>query len=811
MKKFLSLVLALVMTMSLVTISAGAKDFTDADKVTYTEAVDVISAVKVVDGYTDGAFNPQINLNRGQAAKIICNMILGPTTAAALSADAAPFSDVPANHWAAGYIAYCAQQGIISGYTDGTFRPTGTLTGYQFMKMLLGALGYDKTVEGYDGANWSINVAKQALAIGLDKGNDEFNGKKPVTREEACLYAFNAMKAVMVDYSSKVEVNTGDSVVTISGGRYDVKNTVDEDKETVKGDGLMQFAEKYFSKLVLTEKVDEADVSDDFMRPAHTWTYKKDEVGTYTDTPDVIYTEETELGTIYADLGLSKKLDDVTVYEDGVYDSTVSLTRGDEDNKLGDNGVVIEVYKDSKVIVMVNTFVGEIASVEEATKKADAYVVVAPKADGETLDKDTFETEDFEEDDIVLYTYSKKDGVEGIKSLALAETVEGEVEAYKLGKSFTMGGETYKYSANGVSTIAKSDIGCDIVAYVDEYGYVILVEDSEINTANYALVLKAGVDSARGGEDKWAKLLYTDGTTEMVTTDKIYGTDGNLEKAADTNLVGYWVTFKTNSKDKVVLTKAVGDNQKLVADTALYVENNKTAVKDVKGGNTKFYANTNTIFIVYNEKSEEYEVFTGIKEVPSIDSSKADFAVLTKADAKYAFLVYVSAAGKDISTATNKTIFLRGASSKLEETKDMSYYMFDAVVNGEITEVALDASDDKTVEVINKLCKKDNVLLTTYAKDTDDLYTVDSADIVTGTDGANAVTDVEKVSGSVVILGGNRYVLADDCAIYKISAAGKLTASSITALRTAGSTYYAQVSYTLNTDGEVNAIYFELK
>ena len=55
MKKFLSLVLALVMTMSLVTVSAGAKDFTDSSKITYKEAVDVMSAVKVIDGYTDGS------------------------------------------------------------------------------------------------------------------------------------------------------------------------------------------------------------------------------------------------------------------------------------------------------------------------------------------------------------------------------------------------------------------------------------------------------------------------------------------------------------------------------------------------------------------------------------------------------------------------------------------------------------------------------------------------------------------------------------------------------------------------------------
>ena len=90
MKKFLSLVLALVMTMSLVTVSAGAKDFTDASKITYDEAVAVMSAAKVIDGYAEGDFRPTNTLTRGAAAKIICNLILGPTTASALVADAAP-------------------------------------------------------------------------------------------------------------------------------------------------------------------------------------------------------------------------------------------------------------------------------------------------------------------------------------------------------------------------------------------------------------------------------------------------------------------------------------------------------------------------------------------------------------------------------------------------------------------------------------------------------------------------------------------------------------------------------------------------
>ena len=68
MKKFLSLVLALVMTMSLVTVSAGDKDFTDDSKINYAEAVDVMSTLGVVGGYADGSFNPSATLSWGQCS-----------------------------------------------------------------------------------------------------------------------------------------------------------------------------------------------------------------------------------------------------------------------------------------------------------------------------------------------------------------------------------------------------------------------------------------------------------------------------------------------------------------------------------------------------------------------------------------------------------------------------------------------------------------------------------------------------------------------------------------------------------------------
>ena len=277
MKKFLSLVLALAMTLSLVTISAGAKDFADSDELSgeqYEEAVNVMSEMGIIDGYAGGNFQPQGTLTRGAAAKIIACMMLGKTTAEALGTQAAPFKDVPAGSTFAGYIAYCVESGLIDGYADGTFRPQNTLTGFAFLKMLLTALGYDSTIEGYTGTNWTVNVAGRATQIGLTAGNEDFVGSRAATREEACLYAVNALQATLVEYENKgQEITVSDgTVITVrpSAPTYVTSNiagaatSIDDTYDNTRQDYTVEFAEKYQPDLKLVPTVD------DFDRPAHT-------------------------------------------------------------------------------------------------------------------------------------------------------------------------------------------------------------------------------------------------------------------------------------------------------------------------------------------------------------------------------------------------------------------------------------------------------------------------------------------------------------------------------------------------------------
>ena len=513
MKKFLSLVLALVMTMSLVTVSAGAKDFTDNSKITYDEAVAVMSAAKVIDGYAEGDFRPTNTLTRGAAAKIICNLILGPTTASALVADAAPYKDVPTNHTFAGYIAYCQKEGIISGYADGTFKPAATLTGYAFMKMLLGALGYDSAIEGYTGANWSIAVAKQAINAGLNNSlKGSFNGVKAVTREEACLYAFNTLKATMVEYDNRIVVGEGSSAVAISGVRKDLtwnKGTLNDGK--IKKDGYVQFGEQYFEKLVRT------DDTDDFGRPTNNWTYDKKDIGNYvnTDLLTASYTAKVKGGDVYSDIGSNACDFALTYWVDGVkLDKKALSAEADKLVKKNDDtmnstgkGVLTEIYVDTDAeettVVVINTYLAEVAA-DYNTKTEDVRLnvytgVKAAAKNGETpttiSTTYTVESEDVDgleklkEDDMVLVTIAKGDvmtvtPVETVKDVAITSYSTDYADAdkkdeYKLTK-LTAGGNKYETAKKAFEDAEVlydynveqlDDATFDL--YLDPYGYVI--------------------------------------------------------------------------------------------------------------------------------------------------------------------------------------------------------------------------------------------------------------------------------------------------------------------------------------------------
>ena len=815
MKKFLSLVLALVMTMSLVTVSAGAKDFTDSSKIQYKEAIDVMSAVKVIDGYADGAFNPANTLTRGAAAKIICNLILGPTTASALVADAAPYKDVPTSNVFAGYIAYCQKTGIISGYADGTFRPAGTLTGYAFMKMLLGALGYDATIEGYIGNNWSINVAKRALSIGL--ANDlvgDFNGVKAVTREEACLYGFNTLKATMVEYDSTTNITVGGASVVIAGSKAkDVTCDIGVGADrNIKVDGKVQFAEKYFDKL----KKNVAAAEDEFGRPATVWTLKAEEIGTYAKTPDATYTKSVSLGDIYKDLGMTTKDTAATLYVNGAdaaQQTTVTVSKGndtklkDVNSKIGD-GTLVEAYLNDDNnhvdIVAISVYAGEIQKVAKATSKKDAYVVVNKLSDaaisGFTTDgHNEFETTEFAEDDMVLFTYSESD--HSIQTVAKMESVEGKLTAREIGKSLTVNDTAYKYAKNvyfdGFDEGTMNNKSSYTI-YLDANGYVLAVKETEFAVSDYALVVDT--TGTAGWNGNKAKLVLTDGSEKTVTTDKDY--DGTI---AD----GEIVTISVN-KDGEYKLKAVSGDVELHTDSSFTVRKNKAAVTTAEG--TK-YADSKTVFVV-KDGTNDYKVYTGIKNAPSITAASGNKVAYYCKDGDVLSIVFVQAAANAVTESSKDVVFVAGKSvSKLiVDVDDHEYYRYNAVVNGEITTVKVEDTATtaglvpgaNTNAIFNSISVKDGMITNSTQYAGDGVNTIKAESYAFG---------LKKLSGEYTVgiyTGANntgliRMTLAQDVKVYLVNTDGDITAGSVSSIVT---DYNDAVLYTID-DGEITNLFIQ--
>ena len=826
MKKFLALVLALVMTMSLVTISAGAEDFTDDASITYEEAVDVMTACGVVGGYADGSFNPLGTLTRGAAAKIICNMILGPTEAGALATVEAPFTDVPADHVFAGYIAYCVSEGIVSGYTDGTFRPAGTLTGYAFWKMLLGALGYEAGAEGYTGANYAINVAKRGLNIDLDAGlKGAFVGAKALTREEACLYAFNTMKAQMVEYDNSSSITIGDIVISNNSkaeGRWDDSR---EEDPTL-------FREEYFEKLTEGTANDEA-----FGRPSVSWKYDGKKIGTYAKSPILTYTDIVKEKDLFDDLGvdgytgasskyalITKATEDgkgaftasqtegvytvvAGVFSEAVAGETAVIAKGENSNIAGTGkGTITEVYETANdnefQLVFINEFITKVNSI----KKADDAKDLGRRISTSLGD---FETDDFAKDDYVLVTVAN----DVIKSAVAVEKLEDvAVTSYKA-DSVTIDGVTYKYS-NRADTIADKGsytltAGNTYTFYLDSCGNIIKGEVYTATSTDYYKVLAVSTKKDDGfGDDAYYNYKVVDMTGAVSTVKAMAGAQ-DAATAAQYDIVTLKDDDDNEGYVKFSVLGAYNANAASTAGTMTAQDVttfNKTSAKigDIS-------VNNNTVFVLQTG-ANKYKVVEGLSNMGNYTLTEQDITAVVKKGV--AVVVYMDIIGKSATSSTDDLIYIvsTSASTSYDSTNKYTVYSYNAVVDGELdpavaTKISpaadIDSVTEGTQTIAIGLYKVTNLTdgyISAIEAVSGDLYNT------------KATTGKDEVSfdGGVLDIDGTTYVVDADVEILMIDADDNLTTDvsidALTGEEVEGTFYLIEKS---TSDATIVTIYFD--
>ena len=531
LKKILALVLALAMSMSLVTI-ANAADFTDEKDISYEEAVDVMSAIGVIEGFEDGSFNPAGTLTREQAAAIICRMMLGDN-ADKLGSTSSSFKDVPASRWSAPYVGYCASLGIIAGNGDGTFNPTGTLTGYAFAKMLLGALGYKADVEGFVGAGWNLKVAAMASKAGLLNDLTGFVGSEAVTREVAAQMALNTVKATLVEYDgTTIDVSTGDANVSIGNTQYSyvtsnngsINKNIDS---TTQGNTAayytLEFGEQYFPNLKLVS----TNTRDDFGRPANQWSLSNVTIGKYAKTPAFTYTTKVSTSsvenTILNALGLKGyKLASYVDNNNQVVKTVKAVINGKAEanalasvaaiNGYTNYGTTVEVYTSETAadtitdVVVVQTQLMQVSSKSSSgktvsLKSVDNTVNLTNTVNRVDEDNDTYETlAALDVDAYVMVTPLWNGSDYDVASVYVPTTASGNLSKVTTSSSLpggistiTVDGTAYNMSANWTAENGRSNLNTSSVnnkvtstVYLDAFGYVAYIEDVTAST-NYIL------------------------------------------------------------------------------------------------------------------------------------------------------------------------------------------------------------------------------------------------------------------------------------------------------------------------------------
>ena len=812
LKRALSLLLSSTMVLGMLVMGSSAASYADVTSKQHEEAIEVLKTVGIMTGDENGKFNPEAKVTRNEMAVVMCNLL--DYTVASYKGTS-PFTDVP--EWAEPYVAACYTNGITSGYDAKTYGGSDTVTTGQAALMLLKALGYFQYSADF-GSDWLVETTKNGSTAGLFDGVAT-GAKEALTRNDVAQMVLNALEADLVKAEKNgSDVHVGD--IVISGGKatYDARTGTDSkyakiDNTKVDGKYTIQLGEDLYNGDLV--KADGAD--DDFGRPSVKWTYENKEIGTYADDADAVYTATVEKQDLYDLVGSDVYNDlkngdaDFSVVVDGVALKDVKLSDyivKNNDDDAGEDiikkGATTEVFIDDDsndvVITVINSYVAQVdGDYDKNDEELDLKALdgTALPADDTTLSADDFDYLDtYSDEDYVLVTVANKE----IKTIALAETVEGKVTAYTEKKNVTVDGTKYEYSKNYTDAVKDDsklsyDLNDAYTLVLDANGYVIYT-DGTAGHNDYVYVAKL-VDTVGAKTKLEADAYFIDGTNKVITVDN----DDEINKSNPDGRAR-WYSYNEKSNGKYELNE-VEDAKTVVyygsaANEAITTNGKSTVTVNYKDGNftaTTVKGNNDTIFIVNDD--DDVTAYTGIKNVPDIKANgKAVVAVVM--DDGYADVVYISASDLSISGSSDDRIYLlENKGDTKVDSDDNKYYEYDAIVNGEIGTVKA------TTQGL------DIGLYEGFSYDENNYAEISKSDKVTGTDSDAkdflAYTDVTKITykAGVLSLGdGKDVVLADKYTIFvNDDGDGKTTTPSSLA-KNFNSTEYDSTVYVFEDDND---------
>ena len=441
-------------------------------------------------------------------------------------------------------VAVLNGMGVFKGYPDGTFKPSGKVTGYEVLAMILRAVGYDKNNE-FSGADWALHVAQTAQQLGvLDNVAKTTDLNAPASRELVAELLFQGIQKAQVTYTPAFGYVT----------------------DKVIGTKANSLGEKNF-------KLASAVASDKWGRPATKWTYNVGDKSTLVVAKaDASYTTKVDECDIAKDLGItsSKKIE--KAYIDGksttVTDPTVTTDRnGAFDPKnttslVGAQGRLVEVYDMGSAgyrFAEINTYLAKVTKVTAASTDRNGHVTDATvdlkvyQVNDTGIDKAGVEAEGFTVGQYVLVTMTVDTASPVVQTVeAAAVTPMGQLKNWSYAYGTTAATTTLadtkyndadKFYVGNVKGTTYTATAWDSI--VDSYANLIGMVASSVNYVVVEKISWKHDNSTVAGGKALADLVLADGT-------KVAGaTIASVDNAVTTNY---------NSGVVEVLTAEVADD-----------------------------------------------------------------------------------------------------------------------------------------------------------------------------------------------------------------------------------------------------------
>ena len=535
---------------------AGAASYSDQADIKASTAVDMLSSLGVIKGYSDGSFKPNDTVTRAEMAKMIFTIMNGgKDNADSYASLPTAFTDLASAGWAQGYIRYLQNTGIIAGKSATKFAPNDTVTGLEAAKMVLVAAGYNAQKAGLTGAAWAQNTMKYGQLNNLFEDVDtDLNAALP--RQYAAQILYNALDMERVVWSNDIE---------------DFKPATDVDDDKTIGGKYMDLVKTDAAQLLKVEKTSGKKTYEIELASAvkygdgdHTKA-KFDKVPT--DVADMIGLNvkvlvkakangDTDVYGVYAD-------DDSKVIATGTV-GTLDTVKN-ESKKFKVDGTeykadkalanVPVIYPNKESVPSGIDTLGEIISAKDTypaysikaidlngNNKADLVVAVPTEVKEVTYVGSSAATiggKSYKFDDADIYDGIKKDDWAVVVSgdfissgdpvITKATVVSGKVEGLKTNSSTNaleevkVAGAWYKV-ASTVTTAPSVD---DEVEAAVVGNYVYNIDTTGASSKNILFISDNKVAENNLGKDYTveARAYFTDGSNKKIIVDKINGAD----------------------------------------------------------------------------------------------------------------------------------------------------------------------------------------------------------------------------------------------------------------------------------------------